>query len=130
MKLTAQQYAQALFEAVSETAVKDHEMVLDRFVSILAQNGDLAKHPEIEREFQRLDNKKRGIKDAEVTLAKEAELNHSIVEELNKVAGSKLNITKKVDEELIGGVVVRVDDALIDASVRGQLDNLNQQLKS
>ena len=42
----------------------------------------------------------------------------------------KTEIKTRVDESIIGGVVVRVDDTLIDASVRTQLNNLNNNLKS
>ncbi|MDE2312298.1 MAG: ATP synthase F1 subunit delta [Patescibacteria group bacterium] len=130
MKLTSQQYAQALMEVIGETNPKDHDKVLENFVRILAQNGDLGKHEEIEREFRKLKLSGEGIKEAEVTLAKEVEINHTIVNELNQAVGGKLEIRKKVDESLIGGVVVRVDDTLIDASIKTQLNKLNQSLKS
>src|ERR1700690_194327 len=130
MKLTSQQYAHALFDAVSETAPHDHDKVLDNFVKILAQNGDLGKYDEIDAEFRKLKLESQGIKEAEVTVAREAELNHSIISELNKVVSGKLEIKQKIDESIIGGVVVRVDDTLIDASIKTQLNNLNQNLKS
>ena len=129
MKLTSTQYAAALFDAVSETAPHDHDKVLDNFVKILAQNGDLGKYEEIDNEFRKLKLESQGIKEAEVTLAKEAQMNHAIIEELNKIVKGKLEIKQKIDESIIGGVVVRVDDTLIDASEKTQLNNLNQSLK-
>jgi F-type H+-transporting ATPase subunit delta len=130
MKLTSQQYAQALYDAVHETNPKDHDLVMDRFVKILAQNGDLNKHSEIETEYKKLEHQSHGIKEAEVTVAKEAELNKGIVDELNKIAGTKLDIKKKVDEGIVGGIIMKVDDTLLDASIKTQLDKLNQELKS
>ena len=134
MKITSTQYAQALFDAVAETNPKDHDKVLDNFVRILAQNGDLGKYDEINAEFRKLKLSSEGIKEAEVTVAREAELNHQIIQELNAVVQarglpSKLEIKQKIDESIIGGVVVRVDDTLIDASVKTQLNNLNKELK-
>lgn len=129
-KLTPQQYAQALFEAITETNSKEHEAVLDGFVKILAQNGDLNKYEEIDKEFRKLKLESEGIKEAEVTVAKDMEFNQTIIKELNAAVGQKLEIKKKVDESIVGGVVVRVDDILIDASVKGQLDSLNQELKA
>ena len=128
-KITPTQYANALFDAVSETAPKDHDKVLDNFVKILAQNGDLGKYDEIDSEFRKLKLASQGIQEAQVTVAKEMELNSTIIQELNKVVGGKLELKTKIDESIIGGVVVRVDDTLIDASVKGQLDNLNNFLK-
>lgn len=129
MKLTSQQYATALFDAISETAENHHDKVLDNFVKILAQNGDLGKFEEIDAEFRKLKLESQGIKEAEVTVAKEVELNHTIITELNKAVSGKLEIKTRIDESIIGGVVVRVDDTLIDASVRTQLNNLNNSLK-
>jgi F0F1-type ATP synthase delta subunit len=54
MKFNSKQYAQALYEALQET--KDHDKVVDNFVKILAQNGDLSKHPEIERYYRNKHN--------------------------------------------------------------------------
>ena len=128
-KLTSTQYAQALYDAVHETAPKDHDLVMDRFVKILAQNGDLNKHSEIESEYQKLEMAEKGIKQAEVTVAKEAELNHQLIDHLNKIAGTKLDIKKKVDEGIVGGIIMKVDDTLLDASIKTQLNNLNRELK-
>jgi F-type H+-transporting ATPase subunit delta len=129
MKLTSQQYAQALFEAIAETAPHDHDKVLDNFVKILAQNGDLGKYEEIDTEFRKLKLLSQGIKEAEVTIAKEVEANSALIHKLNEIVGSKVEIKQKVDESIIGGVVIRVDDTLIDASVKTQLNNLNSELK-
>ena len=133
-KITSQQYATALFDAVSETAPHDHDKVLDNFVRILAQNGDLGKYDEIDAEFRKLKLESQGIKEAEVTVAKNTEINHTIVKQLNDVVQAsglltKLEIKHKIDESIIGGVVVRVGDTLIDASVKTQLSNLNNALK-
>lgn len=130
MKISPKQYAEALLDAVSETNPKDHDKVMDNFVRILAANGDLGKHGEIEAEFRKLKLSEQGIKEAQVTVAKDIEINNSLIKELNQAVGGKLEIRKNVDESIIGGVVVRVDDTLIDASVKRQLDNLNQNLNS
>jgi F-type H+-transporting ATPase subunit delta len=129
MKFTPLQYAQALFDAVSETAPKDHNKVLDNFVAVLKENGDLEKYGEIEAAFRQMKLKSEGVSEVEVTVAREAELNKGLVDEINRIVGNKAEIKKKVDGDLIGGVVVRVDDTLIDASVRTQLHNLNRSLK-
>ncbi len=129
MKLTPAQYAQALFEAVADTAPKDHDKVLDNFVKVLSQNGDLGKFEDINSEFKKLQLSAQGIKEAEITVAKDIEFSSALIKQLNQVVGEKLEITKNVDESIVGGVVVRVDDTLIDASVKGQLDSLNKSLK-
>jgi F-type H+-transporting ATPase subunit delta len=130
MKLTVTQYAQALYDAVHETGPKDHDKVLDNFVKILAENGDLGKYEDIEKEFKRVEREAKGIKEANTTFAHGLEKNHQIMDELNKVVGGKVEFKTSVDESIIGGVVVRVDDTLIDGSVKTQLENLNKELKN
>jgi len=128
MKFTSQQYAQALYDSVHETNPKDHDLVMDRFVKILAQNGDLGKHGEIEMEYKKLEMKEKGISEAQVTVAQEMNVNSTIINELNQVVKGKLELKTKVDAGIVGGVIVRVDDTLIDASVKTQLNNLNRSL--
>lgn len=128
MKITSQQYAQALYEAVHQTKDSDHNLVLDNFIKILTRNGDLEKHSEIEREYKIIDAQKKGIQAAKVTVAREMEINSSLMNQLNEIIGSKVEINKKVNERIVGGVIVRVGDTLIDASVKTQLNNLKNQL--
>ena len=130
MKLTSQQYAEALYEAVHQTSDKGHDAVLDNFVKVLAQNGDLNKYDEIEQAYKSLELKEKGIKEVQVTFAKDFESNSGIMKALNDVVAGKAEFKTKIDEGIVGGVVVRVDDTLIDASVKTQLDNLNQSLKN
>ena len=130
MKFTTQQYAQALYESVQETNPKDYDKVLDNFVKILAQNGDLGKHPEIEAEYRRLEMKAKGLSVAEITVAQEMEINSGIISQLNRIVGGKMEVKKKIDQGIIGGIVVRVNDTLIDASLKTRLENLNNDLKS
>ena len=139
-KFTAIQYAQALYDSVTETNPKDHDIVLDKFVKILAEHGDLGKYAEIEAEYKRLEMKAKGISEAKVTVARDMEINSSLINQLNEIIlsagalakedGNKIELKKQIDENIIGGVVIRVDDTLIDGSVRTQLNNLNQSLKS
>jgi F-type H+-transporting ATPase subunit delta len=129
MKFTSQQYAEALYDSVHQTHEKDHDKVMDNFVKILAQNGDLAKYDEISEAYKILEMKEKGISQAKVTVAHDSDLNHTIIDELNKITKSKLEIKTKVDSGIVGGIIVRVDDTLIDASIKTRLDNLNSQLK-
>lgn len=120
-------YAQALYDAVHET--QDHDKVLDNFVKVLAQNGDLGKSDEIELEYRKLELKEKGIVEAQVTVAREVNINSTIVNELNEIVKGKVELKTQVDEGIVGGVIVRVDDTLIDASVKTQLNDLNRELK-
>jgi F-type H+-transporting ATPase subunit delta len=130
MKFSAKQYAQALYDSLQDTDPKDVDLILNNFVEVLALNNDIRSFSEIEEEFHKLELAKDGKKLAEVTtahpLSKESE--RDIIGELNKIVKGDVEIKKKIDEKILGGVIVKMDDQLIDASVRGELDNLKEQL--
>lgn len=53
-----------------------------------------------------------------------------LVTALKKRLGTDVNVTTSVDQSLIGGVLVRAGDTVIDGSVRGRLNRLAEQLNS
>jgi F-type H+-transporting ATPase subunit delta len=121
--MKAQDYAKALYESIHEVRPEDQDKVLDNMVKILAQNGDLGLFDQIEEEYKRLESGSQGIRQVEVSSAHPIH-SKELIKDLNKIVGDKVQIKEKIDEDLIGGVVVRVDDTLIDASVKNSLKHL------
>ncbi|HEX5429741.1 MAG TPA: ATP synthase F1 subunit delta [Patescibacteria group bacterium] len=130
MKFSALEYARALLDSVTDTDPKELDLVLNNFVEVLAANNDVSLFPEIEQEFHKLELASRGQKLAEVTSAHplSRENERDIITELNKLVKGDVTLKKKIDEKILGGVVIRLDDQLIDASVKGELDNLKNEL--
>ncbi len=131
MKHTVKQYAEALHDTLNSTAPKDIDTVLDNFVKVLAASNDLKLFPEIEEELHRLDLKAKGKTLAHVTsastLSPESEKN--IVNQLNDLIKGKVELKKKIDKDLVGGVVIQMEDTLIDASVKKSLQDLKTNLE-
>lgn len=130
MKLTAQQYAKTLFESLQDTESKHHGLVMDNFVAALKMNNDLKMFDEIALEFEKLEKAQKGIKIADVTSAKKLDKSSekAIIEQLNKLVGGKVELKQKIDEKLIGGVVIKLDDMLIDASAKNSLEELKKSI--
>ena len=130
MKFTAKQYAQALFDSITSTNPKDQENVLDNFVEVLAQNNDLKLFDQISEEFHKLELKEKGKIQAEVTtatpLTPSSEKN--LIHELNELVKSQVELKKRVDENIVGGVVIQIEDTVIDASVKKSLEDLKNNL--
>ena len=130
MKFTAKNYAHALFESLSDTNPKDADKILDNFVKVLAENNDLRLFEEISSEFHRLELQKKGIKEVEITSASpiNKENEQMILHELNKIVKGDFEVKKKIDEKIIGGVMIQVDDKMLDATVKNQLEELKKDL--
>ncbi|MBI4050243.1 MAG: ATP synthase F1 subunit delta [Candidatus Doudnabacteria bacterium] len=130
MKFTTRQYAQALFSAISEVSTADHDKIINNFAAILQKNGDLGLVDRIEEEFRAIDRESKGIKLAEVTTAHTLteEEEKRLVQKLNDYVKGEVEIKKRLDEGLIGGVMVKIGDELIDGSVKRQLQDLKDDL--
>lgn len=120
----------------------DRETTLDRLfakrvsplalhlVRLLDQRGRLTLLPAIAAEFTRMLDALRGIVAASVTSAAPLEKDEvaAIGARLESMTGQTVKLTTTVDPALIGGVTVQVGDRMIDASVRGRLERLRDQL--
>ncbi|HET9613229.1 MAG TPA: ATP synthase F1 subunit delta [Candidatus Limnocylindrales bacterium] len=99
---------------------------------VLVQRGRIEQLPRIAAEFRRLDDQRQGIVHATVTSA--APLNdtelRALTARLEQMTGKRVALQAGVDESLLGGLIVRVGDRLIDGSVRGRLERLRTQLAS
>lgn len=101
-------------------------------IQLMIRRGRIHELPRLAAEFQRLDNARQGITLATATSA--APLTNdeiqALTERMEQFAGGRIELDTQVDPSLLGGVVVRVGDRLIDGSVRGRLERLRNQLVS
>lgn len=130
MKPTPRQYAAALHQAISSSQTADLDKILDNFMSLLKENGDLTQAGVIEEEFYAYDRESRGIVTAAVTSAKnlDPKSERKIIEELNRYLSGQVELKKQIDESMVGGVMVRVGDELIDGSVKRSIKDLKDTL--
>jgi len=96
------------------------------FLKLLIENGRVAVLPEISEHFEALKAKVENSVDAvvmsAVALSKEQE--RVIASSLKKRLGRDVNVTTEIDENLIGGAVIRAGDVVIDGSIRARLEGL------
>jgi len=81
-------------------------------------------------EFEALDRKAKNIAEAEVTVARSLspEEIQDVTSRLSAATGKTIQISTKVDLAILGGVIVRIGDRLIDASVSGRLQRLRERM--
>jgi len=95
-------------------------------VKLMAENGRLVLMGDVLEQFEVARAKAENKIEAEVVSAFElsAEQIDELVNTLKNKLGSDVTLTTTVDESLIGGVVVKAGDTIIDASMKSQLDTL------
>ena len=102
------------------------------FISVVAENGRLDLLPEIAAQFELYKAEQEKSVDVEVTSA--FALSTEQQDKLAKVLSARLSREVRLhvteDAALIGGVVIRAGDLVIDGSVRGKIAKLAEALKS
>jgi F-type H+-transporting ATPase subunit delta len=101
-------------------------------VQLLLTRGRIDLLPGVAREFARLDDLRLGIVHATATSAAALSPDdvRAMTARLEQLSGGRVELVTSVDPSLLGGVVVRLGDRLIDGSVRGRLERLRTQLAS
>lgn len=96
------------------------------YIALLARNDRLAALPEIAELFEELKAEQEKTVDVEITSAFPLSDGEStkLAGALKNKLSREVNITTNVDESLIGGVIIRAGDMVINSSVKGKLAKL------
>ena len=108
----------------------DADELLRNFLLVLSDKGRAGQLEEIAAEFERLVAEAAGIVHAELTTAVELSDDEAdkLLAQIEQASGRKVEATRAVDPDLIGGIVLQVGSHRLDASVRGRLERLRRQL--
>ena len=103
-----------------------------KFIGTLAVNGRLNIINNIIEEFLKKLAHHRGELTAEITTAVpiSKDINKSIVKEISKLTKTnKIELKEKIDESLIGGLIIRMGSTMIDSSIKTKLSTLKLIMK-
>jgi F-type H+-transporting ATPase subunit delta len=116
--------------ALLEQVLGDVDELVRNFVLLLVGKGRSGELAEIVREFEALVAREQGILDVELTTAVELSQEDfdQLVERIGAASGRKVRASRAVDPSLVGGLVLQVGSRRLDASIRGRLDRLRQEL--
>ena len=127
MKITPKQYAIGLYESTIKIDKIQAEKQIGNFIKILQKNNDLSLIDKIIQQYYKYHRSQRNISKIEVSSAKK--LNPEILNKLVQKFNNQIEIEETVDESLIGGIVLKIDDnILLDGSVKKKLENLKKNL--
>ncbi|MFU8860657.1 MAG: ATP synthase F1 subunit delta [Cyclonatronaceae bacterium] len=99
-------------------------------IALMAEKNRLALIPGVTSDYIRLHNQFAGIIEVQITSAFDLSDNQkkNLMAALEKNSGKKIVATYMKDTDLLGGIVVRIEDTVIDGSVKHKLEQLQQTL--
>jgi F-type H+-transporting ATPase subunit delta len=106
----------------------DPELV--NFLELLIEKNRMTEVFRIRRQFEQL--WKQENKRIDVTVTSAVELDPAVVEkigeEIERQTGRKVELASRVDDEILGGIVLQVGNMVLDASIRSRLEKLRKSV--
>jgi ATP synthase F1 delta subunit len=111
-------------------AVTDVDPIVANFLGLLLENHRMPVVFRVRREYDRLWEEANKLLPVEITSAVELDpsVAQRIGDEIGRQTGRTVELTSTVDPDVIGGIVVRVGNSILDASIRTRLENLRKQV--
>lgn len=113
-----------------ERAISGAEPELTNFLELLVDKHRMTEVFRIRREFDEL--WKHENRRLDVTVTSAVELDQSVVEkigqEVERQTGEKVDLSSRVDGEILGGIVLQVGNMVLDASIRSRLEKLRKSV--
>jgi F-type H+-transporting ATPase subunit delta len=127
MAYSAKQLAEAFLDLAEDKKGKDLQDAARTYIEWLAKENEKHRIRDIMRQIDKLWKERHGVSNVEVASAQP--LTDRMRDKLrNTVDGASIN--EIVDKNLIGGARLRIDDHVLDGSVKGRLDALKKTLSN
>ena len=102
------------------------------FLKLLIENHRMPVIFRIRREYERLWEHANRVLAVQVTsaIALDRQTTESISQSISQSTSLKVTLSTRVDPDILGGIVVRVGNSILDASIRNRLEQLRKQVAS
>ncbi len=111
-------------------AVTDADPIVLNFLELLIEKHRMPALLRIRRSFDRLWQDHNRLLPVQVTSA--VELDEGTVQQIGRriaeQTGRRVDLTARVEPDILGGIVVRVGNSVLDASIRHRLEKLRRQV--
>ena len=116
--------------SVIREGLPDIDPLVHNLLGILVSRGVVDVLPSVREEYNRLVDQEHGREQAHVISAVPLEAGHRdrLARYLGELVGKEIELTTAVDASIVGGLVARVGDRLIDGSIRTKLQDLKKSL--
>ena len=129
-KITSKQYAEGLYEAIQDKKGEELKLVFNNFLKLVWKNKDWKNLNKILTSFEKVYNEKEGLLEAEVISSREllSSIKNQIKKWLEEYSKKSIDLKTDIDESLLGGVIIKYEDTVLDGSLKSQLRNLQIKL--
>ena len=113
-----------------DKALDGAEDIVRNFLAVLIENHRMPALFRIRREYDRLWREVNQLLPVQITSAVELDeaVTSRIGEEIGRQTGRKVQLSSTVDPDVLGGIVLRVGNSILDASIRSRLERLRKQV--
>ena len=113
-----------------DRAVTGEDETVRNFLQLLVENHRMPVVFRVRREVDRLWREANRLLPVEITsaVALDEAISARIGDEIGRQTGREVELRTTVDPEVIGGIVLRVGNSILDASIRTRLENLRKQV--
>jgi F-type H+-transporting ATPase subunit delta len=113
-----------------ERAVSDADPIIVNFLELLVEKHRMPVLFRVRRQFDELWEEENKLLRVDVTSA--VELDRQVVDQIGERVGEqthrKVELASHVDPDILGGIVLRVGNSILDASIRNRLDHLRREV--
>ncbi len=113
-----------------ESALEGAHETLTNFLALLIEKHRMPVIFRVRREYERLWEEENKRLPVEITSAIELDdaTTRGIGERIGERTGRQVELTTRVEPDILGGIVLRVGNSILDASIRNRLEQLRKQV--
>ena len=124
--------ASGIYQAIKDKNNKEVDSVVGNFIAYLKEKRLMVTLPEVFKELETLYLEEQGIVKAQIRSKSDLSIKDvkTLADILKKKTGQEIITEQIKDDEVLGGVVVKYNDKIIDMSLKRQINNLAKQLSN
>jgi F-type H+-transporting ATPase subunit delta len=113
-----------------DTLLDGADELFVNFLSLLIENHRMPVIFRIRHEYERLWEEENKTLPVEITsaIALDAATTESLGKTIGERAGRKVTLAARVDPDILGGIIIRVGNSILDASIRNRLEQLRRHV--
>ena len=113
-----------------DSALEGADPVVENFLALLIENHRMPVLFRVRREFDQMWREVNQLLPVQITSAVELDkaVTQQIGDEIGRQTGRTVELTSTVDPDVLGGLIVRVGNSILDASIRTRLERLRKQV--